>query len=185
MDGRRMKQLIALFGIALCLAGNARAQALLNEAAVAHLPAVAPPFTYTFTATSTQALTLTLTDLQAPAAFGALQAAVTAGDTLIGSASVAGGAKTTTLAIAAAQGTEYQVSVVGTPDATQGIGIFGVCVAPASSPSSCVDAYSTSGNIQTPSAVSSNGKSQLNANFTTSATGGTYTVTVTDDVFPA
>lgn len=179
-----MKQLIALFGIALCLAGHVRAQALLNEAAVANLPAVAPPFTYTFTATSTQALTLTLTDLQAPAAFGALQVAVTSGDTLIGSASVAAGAKTT-LAISAAQGTVYQVNVVGTPDATQGIGLFGVCVAPASSPSSCVAGYSTSGNIQTPSAVSSNGKSQLNANFTTSATGGTYTVTVTDDVFPA
>jgi hypothetical protein len=56
-------------------------------------------------------------------------------------------------------------------------------VAPATSPTSCVGAYSFSGNIQTPSASSTTGTSTLNTNFT-STVAGTYTVTLTDDAFP-
>ena len=146
------------------------------------LPSVAKPSNHSFTVTTAQALTLTLNDFQIPAAFTSLQVAVTLGDTVVGSATVDATTHSGTLAIPAAAG-NYALHVIGTPDASQGRGSFGVCVAPAASATSCVSDYSFSGDIQTPSTSSTTGNSTLNTNFT-STVAGTYTVTVTDDAFP-
>jgi hypothetical protein len=178
-----LKYLAATFAVALAqvLTAPAYADVLLDELNLAGTPSVAPPSEYSFTATTAQALTLTITDFQLPAAFSALQVAVTLGDSLVGSVSVSTG-HTATLAIPSAAG-NYTLHVIGTPDATQGLGAFGVCVAPATSAAACIAAYSFSGNIQAPATVSTTGTSTLNSNFT-STVAGTYTVTLTDDSFP-
>jgi len=179
--------LLNLAAIAMLMTAPARADVLLDETNMVGLPSVAAPVEYSFTASTAQALTLTLTDLQTPAAFSSLQVAVTLGNALVGSATVNPTTHVATLSIPAATGS-YTVNVIGTPallaNSSQGFGSFGVCVAPAASAASCVAAYSFSGNIQTPATTSSTGTSTLNTNFT-STTAGTYTVTVTDDAFPA
>jgi hypothetical protein len=174
--------LLNFAAIILLMTAPVRADVLLDEANLVGLPSVAAPSEYSFTASTAQALTLTLTDLQEPAAFTSLQVAVTLGDTLVGSATMNPATHSATLAIPAAAG-NYTLYVIGTPNSAQGFGSFGVCVAPAASPTSCVAAYSFSGNIQTPSGTSSTGTSTLNTNFT-STVAGTYTVSLTDDAFP-
>jgi len=176
-------QVLLFFSVIGALAGEkATADVLLDQTELVGLPTVAAASQYSFTASTAQALTVTLTDFKIPAAFTSLQVAVTLGDTLVGSAAVnsSGGA---TLALPAAAG-NYTLYVIGTPNAAQGFGGFGVCVAPATSAKSCIAAYSFSGNIETPAAVSNSGTSTLNTNFTTSAVPGTYTVIITDDAFP-
>jgi hypothetical protein len=181
-----MRKSAALFldlvALAILSAPPAHADVLLDQTSIIGIPSVAPPVEYSFTAATAQALTLTLTDLQTPAAFTSLQVAVTLGNALVGSATVDPSTHKATLAIPAAAGS-YSLDVIGTPASSQGVGSFGVCVAPATSPTSCVGAYSFSGNIQTPSASSTTGTSTLNTNFT-STVAGTYTVTLTDDAFP-
>jgi hypothetical protein len=174
--------LLNLVALVLLSAAPAHADVLLDQTNIIGIPSVAPPVEYSFTAASAQALTLTLTDLQTPAAFTSLQVAVTLGNALLGSATVDPSTHKATLSIPAAAGS-YSVDLIGTPASSQGVGSFGVCVAPATSPTSCVGAYSFSGNIQTPSATSTTGTSTLNTNFT-STVAGTYTVTLTDDAFP-
>jgi len=168
--------------LAMLAAAPSQADVLLDQTNIIGIPSVAPPAEYSFTAATAQALTLTLTDLQTPAAFTSLQVAVTLGNALVGSATVDPSTHKATLSIPAASGS-YSLDVIGTPNSAQGLGSFGVCVAPATSPSSCVSAYSFSGNIQTPSTTSTTGTSTLNTNFT-STVAGTYTVTLTDDAFP-
>ncbi len=144
--------------------------------------ATAPvPSEYAFTTTTAEALTVTLTDFKQPAAFTDLEIAVTLGDVLVGTAKV-DATFTAKVAVPAAAG-NYGLHVIGTPDATQGIGSLGVCVTRDSDPSACVAADSFSGNIQIPAAPTT-GTSTLTTNFTTT-TAGTYTVTVTDDMFPS
>src|SRR5208283_4373898 len=155
---------------------------LLNQTNLIGLPSVAATSQFSFTATTAEALTLTLTDLKVPAAFSSLQVAVTLNDTLVGSAT-ADSSGIATLAIPAATG-NYTLFVIGTPNAAQGFGSFGVCVAPSTSAQSCIGAYSFSGNIQSPSTKSSSGTSTLNTNFTSTGVAGGYTVTLTDDAFP-
>jgi hypothetical protein len=174
--------LLNLVALVLLGASPARAAVLLDQASIIGLPSVAPPAEYSFTPATAQALTLTLTDLQTPAAFTSLKVAVTLGNALVGSASIDATTHKATVSIPAAAGS-YSVDVIGTPIASQGVGSFGVCVAPATSPTSCVAAYSFSGNIQTPSATSTTGTSTLSTNFT-STVAGAYTVTLTDDAFP-
>jgi hypothetical protein len=168
----------AMWVFATVFAGASRADVLLDTTALVGLPGAAAPSEYSFSVTTAQAMTLTLTDLKTPAAFGSLEVAVTLGDALVGTATLA----SPTLAIPAAAG-NYTLHVVGVPDATQGFGSFGVCVAPAASAASCIAAYSFSGSITTPAATSSVGTSPLSTNFT-STLAGTYTVTLTDDAFP-
>jgi len=165
-----------------CLVGAARADVLLDQTSLVGLPGVAAPVEYPFTASTAQALTLTLTDFATPAAFGSLEVAVTLNDTLVGTATVSATTHTGTFAIPAAAG-NYILHVIGVPEATQGIGNFGICVAPTASAASC-SVYQNSGSITTPATTSSTGTSTLNTNFT-STTAGTYTVTLTDDAFPA
>jgi hypothetical protein len=169
--------------VAQLLTAAAQADVLLDETNLVGLPTVAQPSEYAFTATTAQAFTVTLTDFQTPA-FVSLQIAVTLGDAVVGTpASVDPSSHTATVAVPAAAG-DYVLHVIGTPDATQGFGSFGVCVAPAGSATNCIAAYSFAGNIQTPM-VSTPATSTLNTSFTTTAAGGTYTVTLTDDAFPA
>ncbi len=177
----------AAVAVAVSSAGPARADVLLDETNLVGLPNVAAPSEYSFTASTAQALTLTLTDFQTPLAFGSLQVAVTLGDALIGSATADANTHVATLAIPAAAGS-YTVHVIGTPTGTQGYGTFGVCVSLASAAScdasSEIAAYSFSGSILTPTPPSSTASSTLDTNFN-STVAGTYTVTLTDDAFPA
>ena len=179
-----LKVLMSAAAIAPLLAGSAQAEVLLDQTKLVGLPTVAQPSEHAFTASAAEALTVTLTDIQAPAAFVSLQVAVTLGDTLVGSVKVDPTTHTATLPVPAAAG-DYVVRVIGTPDATQGIGSFGACATRDADPMprTCVAAYSFSGNIQTPSTPSTTPSSALNTNFT-STTAGTYTVTITDDAFP-
>jgi plastocyanin len=166
-------------------ARSARADVLIDEAELISAPGVAPGSEYSFTLTEAQALTVTLVDNQAPAAFQSLQIAVTLGDTLVGSASVDAATHQATVAIPGAVGT-YILHVIGTPT-NLGFGSFGsfdVCTAPQSSPTACIAADSYSDNIQAPSTISTSGQSTLSTTFTTKVA-GTYTVTFTDDAFPA
>jgi hypothetical protein len=185
MRSALFKLLWSAAAVAPLLVGSARADVLLDETQLIGLATVAPPSEHAFTASAAEALTVTLTDIQAPAAFISLQVAVTLGDTLVGSAKVDPTSHTATLAVPAAAG-DYVVRVIGTPDATQGIGSFGACVTRDADPMPrpCVAGYSFSDNIQTPSTPSSTPSSALNTNFK-STTGGTYSVTITDDAFPA
>jgi hypothetical protein len=164
------------------LFGNVKADVLLDKTTLIGSSSVAAPSEFSFTATTAQTLTLTLTDLQAPAAFSALQVGVTLGDALIGTASVDPTTHTASLAIPAATG-NYTLRVIGTPDTTDGFGRFGVCIAPSTDATSCISSYSFSGNIQAPSTTSPAGTSTLSTSFT-STTAGQYTVTLTDDAFP-
>jgi hypothetical protein len=165
-------------------ARGAAGDVLVDQATMIGAASVAPPSEYTFTESTAQALTVTLTDLQTPAAFTSLQIAVTLGTTLVGSATLASGAQTATLSLPAATGT-YTVNVIGAPDSTQGLGEFGVCIAPASGPANaCIAADSYSGNIQTPASAATTGMTPLVTSFTSTANGGTYKVTITDDQFP-
>jgi hypothetical protein len=95
---------VKLAALMLCssVGGLARADVLLDQTDAVGLPTVAAPSIHRFTAAAAQALTVTLTDFQAPAAFGALQIAVTMGDVLVGSASVDATTHTATVAVPAA-----------------------------------------------------------------------------------
>jgi len=186
MNRTLTKFLAAAIALAPSLLQAQQGAVLLNQVNLVGLPTVAQPSQFSFTAATAQALTVTLTDFQVPAAFTSLQVAVTVGNTLVGSASVNPSTHTATLPVPAAAG-NYTLNVIGTPaivaPSTQGSGSFGVCVAPASNATSCIAADSFSGNIQTP-ATTPTGTSTLNTVFT-STVAGTYTVTLTDDAFPA
>lgn len=179
-----LRLILAAAGIAPLLTGSAQADVLLDQTKLTGLPTVAQPSEHAFTAAAAEALTVTLTDIEAPAAFTSLQVAVTLGDTLVGSATLDPASHKATLAIPAAAG-NYVIRVIGTPDATQGIGSFGACVTRNADPTprTCVAAYSFSGNIQTPSTPSTTPSSSLTTNFK-STTAGIYSVTITDDAFP-
>jgi hypothetical protein len=181
---RRLASRLLLQSVSMVvlMAGAAHADVLLDQTNLIGLATVAAPSQNSFTASTAQALTLTLTDFQIPAAFTALQVAVTLGDTLVGSAAIDPSTHVATVAIPAAAG-NYTVRVIGTPASAQGAGNFGACVAPAASPTSCIAAYGFSGTIQTPATASSPPSSSLETNFT-STVAGTYTVTITDDGFP-
>jgi len=159
------------------------ADVLLDQEKLVAAPGVAPPSEYPFTLSTAQPLTVTLTDFQTPAAFTSLQLAVTLGDALVGTSAVVTSAQSTaTVAVPGVAG-DYVLHVIGTPAVAQGFGSFGVCVAPSASPAQCIAADSFSGNIETPNTASTTATSTLNTNFT-STVAGTYTVTLSDDVFP-
>jgi hypothetical protein len=177
---RLSARLLAAVGLCASMCGLARADVLLNQTNIVGLPTVAAPSQHAFTVATAAALTVTLTDFQQPAAFSALQVAVTLDDTLVGAASI-DASGTASVAVPAAAG-NYTLYVVGTPDSTQGFGSFGVCVSLASDAThACIANYSYSDTLTVPNPPSSTGT--LNTLFT-STTAGTYTITVTDDAFP-
>jgi hypothetical protein len=177
-----VKYVLGLLWIAVCGTASAQSTTLFDQTDAVGLPTVAPPSQYSFTAATAQALTVTLTDFKFPAAFQKLQIGVTLGDTLVGSATV-DATGTAVVAVPAAAGT-YGLRVIGTPDATAGLGNFGVCVAPANDNTACIAADSFSQTLITPATSTSTSlTSVLQASFT-STLSGTYTVNITDDVFP-
>jgi len=189
MQNSLLKYVIAALSIVFAAPGSVRADVLLDTTNLIGLPSVAAPAQLAFTTTAAEALTVTLTDFQEPAAFTTLQIAVTLGDTLVGTANVDPTTHTATVAIPAAVG-NYVLQVVGTPalassNSTLALGSFGACVTRNSDPTprTCIAADSFSGNIQAPSTASTTPSSALDTNFT-STVAGTYTVTITDDVFP-
>jgi hypothetical protein len=171
--------LAAICGLAF-LSPCAVADVLLDATSIFPAATAPAPAEYAFTTTASEALTVTLTDFKVPAAFTDLEIAVTLGDVLVGTAKV-DATFTAKVSVPAAAG-NYGLHVIGMPDATQGIGSFGVCVTRDSDPATCVAADSFSGNIQLP-ATPTTGTSTLTTNFTTT-TAGNYVVTVTDDLFP-
>jgi hypothetical protein len=162
------------------LSPYAAADVLLDATSIFPAATVPAPSEYAFTTTASEALTVTLTDFKIPAAFTDLEIAVTLGDTLVGTAKV-DATFTAKVAVPAAAG-NYGLHVIGTPDAAQGWGSFGVTTT-RDSDGAVYAADSFSGNIQLP-ATPTTGTSTLTTNFTTT-TAGPYTVTVTDDMFPA
>jgi hypothetical protein len=177
---RLSARLLAACALCTSIGGLACADVLLDQTNIVGLPTVAAPSQHAFTVTTAEALTVTLTDLQAPAAFSALQIAVTLSDALVGSASV-DASHTATIAVPAAAG-NYVLYVAGTPDSAQGFGSFGVCVSQTSDTThACIASYSYSDSLTAPNPPSSTGT--LNTLFT-STTAGTYTITLTDDAFP-
>jgi plastocyanin len=170
--------------IGTCCLGSAQADTLLDQTNVVGLPTNAAPSQHAFTDATAEALTVTLTDFQTPAAFSTLKIAVTLGDTLVGNATI-DATHAASVALPAAAG-NYTVYVVGTPDSVQQFGSFGVCVTRDADPTprTCVPDYSYSDSLTTPSTPTSTGTSTLNSNFTTTAA-GTYTITLSDDAFPA
>jgi hypothetical protein len=181
------RQLATLVSSALLIgmyfAGIAQADTLLNQTNAVGLPANAAPSQHTFTDATAEALTVTLSDFQTPAAFTSLQIAVTLGDAIVGFASV-DATHTAVVALPPAAG-NYTLYVVGTPDATQQFGSFGVCVTRNADPTprTCVPDYSYSDSLTTPSTPTSTPTSTLNTSFTTTSA-GTYTITLGDDAFP-
>jgi hypothetical protein len=140
------------------------------------------PTQQTFTIASAQDLVVTLTDLQVPDPVLGASVVVTQGAATVATASLAPPATTATLNLPGAVGT-YTLYVFGTPNASVSVGTFTVCVAPQSSPSSCIQDASLAGNITAPSAAADPTISTLDATFTV-ATSGTYTVPFADDQFP-
>ena len=176
---------------------NAFLAALILKSAALHAQAVVPlppetrivsasgapaPTQETFTIASAQDLMVTLTDLQVPAAVLGASVVVTQGAATVATASLAPPATTATLKLPAAAGTDT-LYVFGAPNASVSVGTFTVCVAPQSSPSSCIQDASLAGNITAPSAAADPTISTLDATFTV-ASSGTYTVTFADDEFP-
>jgi len=127
-------------------------------------------------------LIVTFTDFQIPAALSTASVVVTQGAAIVGTVSLAAPARTATLALPAAVG-QYQLRVIGTPNAATGVGTFSVCVAPKASPSACIADASLAGNITVQSAAANPTVSTLGATLTV-ATTGAYTFTYADKQFP-
>jgi plastocyanin len=160
------------------------ADVLYDQTNLIGLPSVASPSDFPFTATAAEALTVTLTDFHTPAAFTSLQVAVTLGESLVGMGTADAVSLSAAVKVPAASG-NYVLRVIGTPDAKQGFGSFGVCVTRDSDPTprACIAADSYSGNIQTPVPPNTSGTSTLSTSFLTTMAGN-YTITLTDDAFP-
>src|ERR1700686_5535542 len=115
--------LAAACGLAF-LSLSAHADVLLDATSIFGAATAPAPSEYAFTTTASEALAVTLTDFKMPAAFTDLEIAVTLGDVLVGTAKV-DATFSAKVAVPAAPG-NYGLHVIGTPDATQGWGSFGV-----------------------------------------------------------
>ncbi len=136
----------------------------------------------TFTIATSQDLILTLTDFQTPAPLATASVVVTQGAAIVGMTTMSAPAASATLQLPAAVG-EYTLRVIGTPNASAGIGTFNLCVAPKASPSACIQSASLAGNITEQSAPASPTVSTAVATLTVT-TQGSYVLTYQDDQFP-
>jgi hypothetical protein len=153
-------------------------------------PVAAAPTQSTFTVTGPEDLVVTLNDLQNPQPLSSLSVAITQGGELAASYTLSSQTPSTTLK--GANGT-YTISVFGVPSASAGGGTFSVCVAPSSTPTSCLlpGAPSPGGNVASfAGSISASGAAQNPALSTVSftlvvpASGGTYTINYADLAFP-
>jgi hypothetical protein len=128
-------------------------------------------------------LTITLTDLQVPAALSSAAVVIVQSGALVAQAALASPATSATVALAGAVG-DYTLYVFGEPNSADSVGTFTVCVAPKSSPSNCIQNASISGNITASSSAAQTTVSTESVPLQVQ-TAGNYTVTFTDDQFPA
>jgi hypothetical protein len=135
-----------------------------------------------FTISPAEDLIVTLTDLKIPAALTSAGVVVTQAGAIAGSAQFTAPAASATVSLPAASGV-YNLYVFGVPGANDSVGTFTVCVAPKTSPSSCIQSASLSGNISAPSEAKDPTISTLSAPLAV-ATGGSYTFTFGDLSFP-
>ncbi len=138
--------------------------------------------TQNFTIATATDLVVTFTDLQLPSPLNSANVLVTQGSALVATSSLAPPATSATLALPGAVGA-YVIRVIGTPNASAGIGTFSVCVAPKPTPSACIADASFSGNISVQSAPASPTLS-TQATTLTVTTAGAYTFTYGDLQFP-
>jgi hypothetical protein len=171
----------------LCLPLWAQAQAsdpvppTTNLVAVTGAPA---PTEESFTIATAQDLTVTFTDFKLPAPLTTATVVVTQGATLVGTATMSAPASIATLALPGAVGA-YTLRVIGTPNATFGVGTFNVCVAPTSNTGACIQSASLAGNITEQSTTANPNAATTNVTTLTVTTAGAYTFTYADDQFPA
>lgn len=162
------------------LAAVASGNVLLDQTNIIGLPTVAAPVQFSFSVAG--ASVVTVTDLAEPAAFVQLEAVLVSNDALVGTPqTVSATTHTASLNITAAG--NYTLYLAGLPSSSQGgFGSYQVCVGLEATPSTCT--AQTSGTLATPSAPSSSDTSTLSTSFTSTVT-GTYTITLSDDAFPA
>jgi hypothetical protein len=172
-----------LLTVCACSGWAAATAPIPAQSRVVAAAGAAPPTSQPFTIASAEDLVVTLTDLQVPAALASATVAVTQGDTLVGSSTLAPPATSTTLSISQASGA-YTLWVFGSPNASFSVGTFTACVAPKASPSACIQSASLAGNISTPSSASNPTVSTLSTALTVT-TSGSYTFNFTDFQFPA
>lgn len=175
---------------------------LLAAAAEAQAPDPLPPATQLVAATGAPSATeetftiqaaasgvtqpdllVTFTDFQTPSPLNTATVVVTQGAAIVGQATLTTPATTATLKLPAAVG-QYTLRVVGTPNASSGVGTFSVCVAPSATPSACIQDASLVGNITQQSQSSSSTVSSIAVSLTVT-TAGNYTFTYADQQFPA
>jgi hypothetical protein len=163
----------------------ARAQStepLPPETRIVSVSGAAAPTEETFTVATTQDLVATLTDLQTPGALSSASVVVTQGASIVGMATLAAPATSTTVNLPAAMG-QYTLRVIGTPNTTFNVGTFSVCVAPKGTPTACIQSASIVGNITLQSAPADPTVSTVTTTLTVTA-GGSYTFTYADAQFP-
>lgn len=136
-----------------------------------------------FTIQTAADLVVTLTDLQSPAALSSATVVATQNGALVGNASLASPATSANFTLKGAVG-QYELWIFGEPGSNFSVGTYTVCVAPQSDPSNCIQSASLAGNISAPAAKADPTVSTLDIVLTVT-TAGTYTVTFTDEQFPA
>ena len=181
---------VCLCGLWSSAAGQAASDPLPATTSVVASAGAAPPTQSSFTIAGPEDLVIMLADLQQPQALTALSVAITQGGTLAASYTLSAQTPTTTLK--AANGT-YTISVFGVPNASVGAGTFSVCVAPSSTPASCLlpgapslggNVASFAGTISAQNAAANPALSATTFTLTVPAPGGDYTFNYTDLAFP-
>jgi hypothetical protein len=152
------------------------------ETRIVSVSGAAAPTEETFTVATTQDLVATLTDLQTPGALSSASVVVTQGASIVGMATLAAPATSTTVNLPAAMG-QYTLRVIGAPNTTFNVGTFSVCVAPKGTPTACIQSASIVGNITLQSAPADPTVSTVTTTLTVTA-GGSYTFTYADAQFP-
>jgi hypothetical protein len=155
------------------MAGTSRAQPLLGE--VHTLSRVAPAIERSFVVASAGGYDLQLTDFGAPAAFTSLRLIVTRGSEIVAQTNAPGPLHFDAVA------DTYEVHVLGSPNAADGSGTFGVQVVPTGGGSPVLDFADA---INAPAPAGDPTVTTLQTQFDVSVPGA-YSVELTDFAFPA
>src|SRR5450631_2078571 len=171
------------FAICYCVLGVAHAtDPLPAETRLVAAPGTATTTKLAFNIPAAQDLIVTFTDLQIPAALVSAGLVIAQGATIAGSAQLAAPATSATVSLPAAVG-DYTLFVFGQPNASFSVGTFTVCVAPAASPSNCIQSASLAGNITAQSTATDPTVSTLSSSLQVT-TAGSYTFNFQDMQFP-
>ena len=165
---------VATLAVALAvIASTSRAQPLLDE--VHTLSRAAPAVERSFPVTTAGGYDLQLTDNAFPAAFTSLRLIVTRGTQIVAQIDAPGSTHFDALV------GNYQVHVLGSPNAATGSGSFGVRVVPTGSASPILDFADA---INAPATSGDPTIMTLQTQFSVTAA-GTYNAALTDFAFPA